>query len=272
MSIFHYHAHRLALIALAAACVMSAQTGYAAIVPDAGARRPASDPLSPLDGAGSDVKPLISDAELGHLAPSNLTEALSKGHWNPACAIAIKTLAQQQPVLDALGVFAMCAALHNDRKAVTTALKRLEEAEFPPHYYQQLTQGILLLKDKTPAKASAVFASVLQQRPADPLALFFAGEAFYAQRKNAEAMASFKSSLTGWPDHAPTHAAIARLLATDHAPKSALQSAIASSERATKIDPANQAYWQQLADLLDRADETGRASAIRLQWLTRRAP
>lgn len=271
MSIFSYHAHRLALIVSALVCVLGAGTTCAALVPDA-AKRSASDPLLPLDGRGADVQSLVGESELRSLAPSNLTEALRTGRWNSACAIAVKTLAQQQPVVDALGVFAMCAALHNDRKAAATALKRLDEAEYPPHYYRQLTLGILLLKDKSSDKASAVFASLLQQRVDDPLALYFAGEAFYAQSKDAEAVASFKASLKAWPEHAPTHAALARLMAAGNAPKSALQAAIASTERAAKIDPTNPAYWQQLADLLDRADETGRANAIRLLWLTRRAP
>ncbi len=271
MSKFAYHTQQLILTVLTVVTLLGTGTARGALAPD-NEKRPAPTLVPLLDGGTTDVQPLIGDTALRNLAPSHVTEALSKGLWNSACAGATIMLAKQQPVMDALGVFAMCAALRNDTKALHSAMKRLEQAEFPPRYYEQLTQGILLLRKKSPDKAGAIFRNVLGQRTDDPLALYFEGEALHAQGKDTEAIASFKSSLKGWPDHAPAHSAVARLTTTGNASKSALQSAIASTERATKIDPTNRAYWQQLADLCDRAGETGRASAIRLQWLTRRSP
>lgn len=228
--------------------------------------------LFPLLEESSDMplQSLISDAEL--VESSYFTIPLSNGLWNVACARATNALAKQQPSVDALGIFSMCAAIRNDTKAVNAALMRLKEVESPSHYYEQLTQGIMLLRNKSPDKASAVFKNALQQRAGDPLTLYFAGEASYAQGKVADAIANFKSCLKGWPDHAPAHSALARLTASHNASKSTLKSAIASTEQATKIDPANRGYWRQLADLCDRAGETGRANAIRLQWLTPRIP
>lgn len=249
--------------------ILGAGAAVGARVPEANKAAPALPSLLQESG-NAPLQPLIGDREL--IESSYLTVPLTKGLWTVACARATHVLARQESSVDALGIFAMCAAIRNDTKAADTALKRLKVVESPPHYYGQLTQGILLLRSKSPDKASAIFKSVLQQHANDPLALYFAGEAAHASGKHADAIANFKSSLKAWPDHAPAHSALARLTASGKASKSALQSAIASTEQATKIDPDNRGYWKQLADLCDRAGETGRANAIRLQWLTPRIP
>ncbi len=272
MSTFAHNTQQFVLTLFATVFVLSTGTANGALAPET-AKSPAPTVFPLLEEPGDPaIKPLLSDEQLRNLTSSQITASLSKGLWNSVCSSATAILAKQQPDVDALGAFALCAALRNDKDAVTTSLKRLKEAEFPPRYYEQLTQGIVLLRNKSPDKAGTVFKNVLQQRADDPLALYFAGEAFHAQGKDAEAIASFKSSLKAWPDHAPAHSAVARLTAAGNASKSALQSAITSAERATKIDPGNRAYWQQLADLCEKAGETGRANAIRLQWLTRRTP
>lgn len=263
------NAYQSAVAFFASALILGSGAALGALVPESGKGAPALSSL--LDESGdTQFQPLISDTEL--IESSYLSVPLARGQWTSACARATQVLAKQQASIDALGIFSMCAAIRNDATAVNTALKRLKEAEPPPHYYQQLTEGILLLTRKTPEKAGAAFKNVLQQRAQDPLAFYFAGEAAHAQGKNADAIANFKSSLKAWPDHAPAHSALAHLTASGNATKSALRSAIASTEQATKIDPANRSYWKQLADLCERAGETGRANAIRLQWLTPRIP
>ena len=269
MSKFIQHARKPALMLSAFAWILAAGTAFAALIPEVDNRTTAS--LSPLLNRGTtEVEPLVSDEDI--LRASYLIEPLTKGLWSTACARATKVLAKQQPVVDALGVFAMCAAIRNDMNALNTALKRLKEVESMPHYYEQLAQGIVHLNTKSPEKAAAIFKNVLQQRPDDPLALYFAGEASHALGRNTEAISRFKSSLDTWPDHAPALSALARLSISGNASKSALQSAMATAEHATRIDTTNRAYWQQLADLCDRAGEHGRANAIRLQWLTPRSP
>lgn len=269
MSKFVDNAYQTVLTLIASTLILGSETALGALIPEANKGVPALSSL--LEESGdTPLQPLISDTEL--IESSYLSVPLAKGQWTSACARATHVLAKQQASVVALGIFSMCAAIRNDTKAVNTALKRLKEAESPPHYFKQLTEGILLLRGKTPDKAGAVFKNVLQQRANDPLAFYFAGEASHAQGKNADAITYFKSSLKAWPDHAPAHSALARLTASGNASKSALQSAIASTEQATKIDPANRGYWKQLADLCERAGETGRANAIRLQWLTPRIP
>jgi tetratricopeptide (TPR) repeat protein len=206
------------------------------------------------------------------LANNPLMQSLIRGQWSSACAIATDILARKQADLDALGVFAMCAALRNDTRAAGTALLRLKEAEAAPYYYALLTEGILQLKNNSPENAFAAFRKVIRQRSADSLASYFSGEALHAQHRDAEAITAFKSSLEIWPDHAPALAAVARLISAGDVPRETLKSAVTMAERAAKIDPGNPAYWQQLSDLCERSGEHGRANAIKLQWLTRRSP
>jgi len=263
------NAHQTVLTLFASVLILGAGMALGSPLSEANKDAPA---LSTLLEEFGDVplQPLISDTEL--IESAYLSVPLARGQWTMACARATQVLAKQQASVDALGIFSMCAAIRNDTKAVNTALKRLKEVESPPRYYEQLTQGILLLRSKLPDKAGTIFKNVLQQRANDPLAFYFAGEAAHALGRNADAIGNFKSSLKAWPDHAPAHSALARLTASGNASKNALKSAIASTEQATKIDPANRGYWKQLADLCDRVGETGRANAIRLQWLTPRIP
>jgi len=203
---------------------------------------------------------------------SQLLQALREGHWSAACALATRILAKQQPDVDALGVFAMCAALRDEKSIANTALTRLEEAEGTPAYYGWLSRGILLLRGKSLENAEADFKKTLEDRAGDPLALYFFGETLHARGKDTEAIASFRATLSAWPEHAPALSAIARLTSKGKASRTAIKSAIEMTERATRIDPSNRGYWQQLADLHDRAGNQGQANAIRLQWLKPRTP
>lgn len=266
---FRPHKRQAILLAFASLWALAAQTALGGLLLDNDNHSVPA--LSAPFGPGSTtVKPLHGEAAL--LNNPQLIQALTRGQWSAACAIATSILAQQQPDVDALGVFAMCAALRDDKKTAGTALLRLDEAEAPPHYYAQLTQGVLSLRNKSPDKANILFSNVLGQRPGDPLALYFTGEALHSQRRDGQAISAFRSVLASWPDHAPALSAVARLTVSGTTSKDVLQSAIALTERAAKIEPTNLAYWQQLAELYDRGGERGRASAIRLQWLTPRTP
>ena len=266
---FAHHARHAVLILLFMLCAAGAGTALAAIVTQSDSQSaPAS--ASPFDAAPTGVESLISETEF--VKNPELAQAVARGQWTAACGMATDILAQKQVDLDALGVFAICAAIRNDKEATKKSLLRLNEAESAPRYYAQLAQGIEHLRNRSPDKAGAVFTSVLQQRSGDPLALYFAGEALHAQGKDADAMSSFRSSLAVWPDHAPALAAVGRISTAGNASKGTLQAAIAMVERAARIEPTNRAYWQQLVDLCERAGEHGRANGIRLQWLTRRIP
>lgn len=224
---------------------------------------------APSPDAAASIDPQVTEADLA--ANIQLIQAVARGQWMAACDQATGIMARQRPDLDALGVFSICAALRSDFEATRTARDALNQREAPPHYYARLVEGILHLKDKAPQKAEAAFAAIREQRATDPLVLYFIGEARHAQGKKAEAIVAFKSSLDTWPEHAPALAAIARLSAQDSASPEVLKTAISMTEHATRIEPDNRGYWKQLADLCERAGETGRASAIRLQWLTPRA-
>ena len=213
---------------------------------------------------------LIGEESIAKLP--NLNQSLSRGQWSSACFTATSILAQKQSEIDALGVFALCAALRDDKQATEAALKRLNEAEAPPYYYAQLTRGISNLKDGSLDKASSAFTTVIRQRSGDALGFYFAGETLHAQHRDVEAISAFKSSLAIWPEYAPSLSAIARLSTSGSVSREALRSAIDLADRATKIEPTNLAYWGQLADLCERAGDHGRANAIKLQWLTRRVP
>ena len=216
------------------------------------------------------MEPLIDSTDL--VMNSQLTQALVQGQWKTVCPMATDMLAKKQTDIDALGAFAICAAVRNDRKVADKALMRLRQAEAPPYYYAQLTEGILKLKGQSATDADSMFKNIVAQRSGDALAFYFSGEALHAQGKDAEALAAFNSCLRIWPDHAPALAAVARLSANKNASKDALKLAINQSERAAGIDPMNRTYWELLAELCDRSGEHGRASAIRLQWLSERTP
>lgn len=250
---------QLAAAPLAGGAVIP-QTSSPSVLPPASA--PAPDP------AASAV-PQVTEADLA--ANIQLIQAVARGQWMAACNQATAIMAGQRPDLDALGVFAICAALRNDGEATRSARDALNQREAPPNYYARLVEGILLLKGKAPQKAEAAFVAIREQRATDPLAWYFTGEARHAQGKEAEAITAFKASLEAWPEHAPALAAVARLSTKGSASKEALATAISMTEQATRIEPDNRGYWKQLADLCERAGETGRASAIRLQWLTPRA-
>lgn len=240
----------------------------AAVIPQTAPPSVRSPVSAPSPGLAASTDPQVTEADL--VANIQLIQSVARGQWMVACDQATAIMARQRPDLDALGVFAICAALRNDREAARSARDALNQREAPPNYYARVVEGILHLKDEAPKKADTEFAAIREQRASDPLVLYFVGEAQNAQGKDVEAIAAFKLSLETWPEHAPALAALARLSAKDSASPEVLKTAISMTEQATRIEPDNRSYWKQLADLCERAGETGRASAIRLQWLTPR--
>lgn len=193
-------------------------------------------------------------------------QSLSQGRWASACATASSVLARQVPDVEALGVFALCAALTGDRAAAATAQARLKEAE-PSPYFGPLTHGVLQLLDKQPQKAQVSWRPLLQARGDDPLVLYFEGEALHARQQPDQAVAAFQRVLKAWPDFTPALTALARLSAGPKASAQALQAALSMAERATQIEPTNRGHWRLLADLCRRTGQVGRADAIALQYL-----
>jgi predicted Zn-dependent protease len=212
-------------------------------------------------GAAGAVAPMPGDTGRAAL------NELSGGRWARACEMAAMVLARKVPDIDALGLFGVCRAAVNDRTAAESALKRLHQAEGPPHY-ALLVQGVLDLNDKAPDKALSVFKAALQARPGDPLTVYFTGEALHAGKQDAEAIASFKAVLKAWPRFTPAMTAAARVMAKPDASPQQLKEALAMAEKATAIEPMNRGYWRLLADLCNRTGQKDRANAITLQWLT----
>src|SRR5512144_2372337 len=182
----------------------------------------------PMDDKGS----LQGPSPVAGLSAALDTE-LRRGSWRKACGIATDALGHGEQNVDALGVFGMCAALRNDRAAADTGLRRLREAETAPAYYAPMTEGILQLRNGAAEKAERTFKSVMASRPADPLALYFSGEAQHQLKRDSQAIASFKAVLNGWPEHAPALTSAARLLAAPKASPQELKEAVAMTERAT---------------------------------------
>jgi tetratricopeptide (TPR) repeat protein len=223
-----------------------------------------SGPQLPSGSTGPANTPLVPVDSL------ELNSAMRRGLWTRACGIATTLLARQEQNTDAVEVFALCRALQNDHESARTALQRLREAE-PSEYpfYNSLTQGVLHLKAASSEQADLAFKSALQARPNDPLALYFRGELFHLRDKEVDAIASFKAVLAQWPDYVPALVAAARLIASPKASNEDLRSALAMAERATAIDPTNQANWRLVVDLCERTGQQDRANAIKLQWLSR---
>ncbi len=247
---------------LAALCSVSALSGNAALI-GSDQKAPSADLTG---GPASDMR--LLDANPAGDPSAALDSALRLGVWRKACSIATNVLARQERNVDALGVFGLCAAVRNDKEAAGKALQRLREAEGAPNYYATMTQGILRLRGGSASEADAMFKSVLKARPDDPLALYFTGEAMHARNRDGDAVSSFKAVLKRWPDHAPALASAAKLMASPKASKEDLREAVSLTERATKIEPMNLAYWKQMADLYERVGERDRAAAVRLQWLS----
>lgn len=266
MAGFAYPLRCAALILSAALCAWPAGAALGAVI---GGVVPPSPPPALSAGTPSG-EPSFGAGE--SIAVSQLSQAVAHGRWRSACALATRLLAQKVADIDALGTFALCAAVRDDKGTVEKALRRLVEAEAAPRYYEQLVRGVVLLNGGAPDKASAVLATALRTYPGDPLVLYFSGEASRARGKVAEAITSFESVLAVWPEYAPALSAIAHLSTPADVSSASLQTAITLAERAASIEPGNLAYWQQLANLCERAGEHGRASAIKLQWMTPRVP
>jgi len=228
---------------------------------------PASPLLAPIGPSGSPSEAGRFDGATGDLA----MDALAHGRWAAACGAATAVLARQVPDLTAVGVFALCSAVANDRSAVRAAVGRLRGAESPA-YFQPLAEGVLLLHDKAPDKALASFRDALNTRAGDPLAHYFEGEALHAGNKPAAAQSAFRATLATWPQFAPALTASARVLSGPKASQADLRAAVSLVEQATKIEPTNRGYWKLLADLCRRTGDEGRANAIELQYLRPRLP
>lgn len=256
---------RCALLTLSAS--LSLLIGSAALatpVPSVTAPKQITSPLLELEAQASKAQGPVA---LGTASGMSALNVVSRGRWMSACGIATTVLAHKVADVDALGVFALCAAIRNDTAAASRAVERLREAESVP-YYGLLTQGILRLKEGEPEKAESAFKTVLRSRSGDPLALYFNAEALHARQKDTEAIAGFRSVLKSWPDHTPALTSAARLLAAPKATKEDLKEALAMTERATSIDPTNLANWRLLAALCDRTGQQDRANAIAVQWLS----
>jgi len=189
--------------------------------------------------------------------------ALSRGKWQDGFHIAATVLSRETPDINALGVFAVCAAALNNREAAKSALNRLKQVEAEP-YAALLTQGILYLRDGASDKADGAFKAVLRKHPNDPVALYFSGEALHARHKDVEAISKFEEALKTWPDFAPALAAAARLRA---ASQEGLKVAVAMTQRAAAIDPENPALKQQLAELYDRSGQGNKARELYVDLL-----
>lgn len=205
----------------------------------------------------------MTDPGSGMLAKA----ALGQGRWPEACSIATRVLARQVPDLDALGVFALCAAVQDDRMAAEIAMRRLASVE-PVRYYGALAEAVLRLQEGKAAAALADADTVLARWAGDPLALYVRGEALHALDRDDEAIAAFRGVATKWPEHAPALTAAARLiLAAPEVSSAELADAVAMAEHVARRDPWQRRNWQLLADLCRRAGQEDRAQAITLQWL-----
>lgn len=264
MTYFLSNAQRALLAVSAGLGLLCGQVVVAAPVASAPSHKQATSPLLEFAASANSTTDLMVQ---GGASGGMALNAISRGRWSNACSIATNVLARKVADVDALGVFALCAAIRNDAAAASSAIERLREAE-PSAYYGLLTQGILELKAGSPERAEAAYKTVLRSRTADPLALYFSGEALHARRQDAEAIGTFRAVLKIWPDHAPALTAVARLLAAPNASKESLNEALVLTERATTIDPTNQAHWRLLAELCDRTGQQSRANAIALQWLS----
>lgn len=219
------------------------------------------DWLAPRDGLTK--RPSPPSLPEGVFSPMT---TLSHGRWAEACAGANRILAQRVPDIEALGIFALCAALSGDEQATSLALARLREVGSAPRF-ALLADGVRQLRAGRRDAASARFAEVLQHRADDPLALYFDGETLYAAGESRQALAAFEATLKTWPEHVPAMTAAARVLAAATASDSDLVAARDLAERATKLDPWTQANWRLLAELCRRTGQSERAEAITLQWL-----
>jgi tetratricopeptide (TPR) repeat protein len=261
---FQKHTHHALLALTASLGVMCHQAAMATSV-SSQRLTPQSVPLSAATESPASKDPTLP--ALGNASGLLALNAVSRGGWGRACSMATTVLAHKLADVDALGIFALCAAIRSDNTAVTSALERLPEVE-PTAYYGALTQGVTLLRSGAPEKAQAAFKTVLQAHPGNPLALYFSAEALHARQLDAQAVTAFKMVLKSWPDYTPALSAVAALTAVKGAPREILLAAASMSERAARIEPTNLKYWAQTADLCERAGQADRASAIRLQWLS----
>ena len=263
---FHFPPNLRSLLMSAAACCGVLGFGAASALPVASIHAPSSSMATLLEP--ETASPREAEARTLHSdSGSTALSALARGHWSSACRIATSVLAQKLADPDALGIFALCAAIRNDTDAVNTATRRLREAE-PVSHYGALVQGVMSLNTDAPEQAETSFRTVLRSQASDSLALYFLGEALHAQRKDAPALTAFKAVLKNWPEHIPALTVMARLMAGPKATPKELKEALVMAERATKLNPVNLAHWRLLAGLCERTGQSGRANAIALQWLS----
>lgn len=225
------------------------------------------------DGTASSFPPdmQLSSPQEGVLPAAAPITLLSRGRWPEACSSARRILALRIADTEALGVFALCAALAGDDQATSLALERLRESRDGSHF-TLLAEGVRELKAGRADAAAARFHAALRLRADDPLAQYFRGETLRAVGQDRQAIAAFEAVLKTWPEHVPAMTAAARLLAATAAGGDDVLAARAFAERATLVDPWTRTNWILLAELCRRTGQTERAEAIALQWLRMPAP
>ena len=233
MTCFLSNARRALLAVCAGLGLLSGQFILAAPIASAPGLKQATSALLGFAASANSTPDLMVQ---GNASGSMALSAVNRRRWTNACSIATSVLAREVANVDALDVLALCAAIRNDSAATSSAIERLLAAESSP-YDGLLTQGILELKSGSPERAEVAYRTGLQSPAADPLALYFSGEALHAQRMDAKAIGIFRALLTSWPYHAPALTAVARLLAGPRASKASLNESLTLTERATTIDP-----------------------------------
>lgn len=73
--------------------------------------------------------------------------------------------------------------------------------------------GVVHLRGGSADQAETELKHILDLHPDDPVANYFHGESLHAERKDVEAIATFKAVLKSGPEHAPSVSALARLSA-----------------------------------------------------------
>ena len=117
MAGFAYPLRGAVLILSAALCAWPAGPALGAVI--GGVEPPSSPP--PISAAARGGEPNFGAGE--SIAVSQLTQAVAHGRWRSACALATRLLAQKVADIDALGTFALCAAVRDDKEPVEKALR-----------------------------------------------------------------------------------------------------------------------------------------------------
>lgn len=209
---------------------------------------PAADIL-PIPTPGSDVNTLQA------------VNALYRGTWDQAMALAATAISQRTHQIAVLGTFTVAAVMLGDQVAVDKALPQLIAAENPP-YFAAIAQAVQALQAGDAGAAEAQLQGVLALAPKDSLALYFRGELEHLRGDSQTALATFREVLEVAPEFAPALAAVSRLL-----PEELGKQSIALMERAAAIHPSNVAYRRRLAGLYAAAGRGEEANRLYAELL-----